>query len=162
MTNKTPFELRFRLEELPEEVEDRIVEQLDVAIARYAGVTYVTLLQEAVNGVEAAHGALAALRELGATALAIDPDYVTRSEIAERLGATRQAVAHWVAGQRQADFPFPEPAIQAGATLWCWQDVVAWAISSSHQVDEDVRLLTADEIAIVNGELAAGRMPSYV
>ncbi|UVJ40103.1 hypothetical protein [Arthrobacter sp. CJ23] len=162
MTNNAPFELRFRLGELPEDVEDHIVGQLGGAIALFAGVPYVTLLQDAISGADAAHYALAALRDLGATVTALDPDYVTRSEIAERLGATRQAVAHWVLGKRQADFPFPEPAVQAGATLWCWSDIVEWAISSKHQVDEGARLLTADEIAIVNGQLAAGRMPALV
>ncbi len=161
MNTERPFEVRLRLGELPEPVEDLLVEQLDAIVSRFAEVPYVTVLQDAASGTEAAHRVVDQVRHLGGEVQAVDFDYVTRGEIAERLGTTRQAVAHWVAGQRQAAFPFPRPAIQAGVSLWCWSDVVIWATVSSHAVSEDVRLLSADEIAMINGELAAGRMPIF-
>jgi hypothetical protein len=157
----TMSEVRLRLEELSDEVEDLLVEQLDAVASRFAGVPYVTVMQDALNGTDAARHLVGRVRDLGGKVQALDFDYVTRGEIAERLGATRQAVAHWVAGQRQATYPFPRPAIQAGVSLWCWSDVVDWAIASIHAVGEDVRLLSADEIAVINGELAAGRMPVF-
>lgn len=162
MSNSQAFELRLRLGDLSEEVEDRIAEQLDGAVSHFDGVAYVTLCQDASDGVAAAHEAIAAVVEVGAVVMAVDPDFVTRSEIAERLDASRQAVALWAAGQRQSAVPFPKPVIQAGATLWCWSDVAAWARAAEKNVDGDVQLLSADEIAVVNGELASGRMPVLV
>ncbi|MFE4194377.1 hypothetical protein ACFRJ9_00785 [Paenarthrobacter sp. NPDC056912] len=161
MTVEQSFELRLRLGELSEETEDLLVRQLDAVVSRFAGVPYATVLQDAPSGREAAHRIVARVRDLGGNVQSVDFDYVTRTEIADRLGATRQAVAYWVAGLRQADFPFPHPAIQAGVELWCWSDVVDWALASNHAVDEAVTLLSADEIAVINGELAAGRMPIF-
>lgn len=161
MTVDQPFELRICLGELSEEIEDLLEDQLDAGVARLSGVPYVTALQDAPDGIEAAHRLIARLNDLGAEVVVLDADYVTRSEIAERLGATRQAVALWAAGQRQAGCPFPQPAIQAGVSLWCWSDVTCWALESGHMIDEGVRLLSRDEIAIINGELAAGRLPIF-
>jgi hypothetical protein len=161
MTTEHPFEVRLRLRELPEPVEDLLVEQLDAIVSRFAEVPYVTVLQDAESGTLAAHRVVDQVRHLGGEVLAIDFDYVTRGEIAERLETTRQAVAHWVAGERQAAFPFPLPAIQAGVSLWCWSDVVNWARVSNRAFSEDVRLMSADEITMINGELAAGRMPIF-
>ena len=161
MTTEQPFEVRLRLGELSEHVEDLLVEQLDAIVSRLAGVPYVTFLQDAPSGTEAARRLVSRVHDLGGKVQSVDFDYVTRSEIAERLGATRQAVALWVAGDRKAGFPFPRPAIQAGVSLWCWSDVVDWATVSNHAVGEGVRLLSADEIAVINGELAAGRMPIF-
>lgn len=161
MTTEHPFEVRLRLRELPEPVEDLLVEQLDAIVSRFAEVPYVTVLQDAESGTLAAHRVVDQVRHLGGEVLAIDFDYVTRGEIAERLETTRQAVAHWVAGERQAAFPFPLPAIQAGVSLWCWSDVVNWARVSNRAFSADVRLMSADEIAMINGELAAGRMPIF-
>lgn len=161
MSIEQTFEVRLRLEELPDEIEDLLVAELGGIVSRFAGVPYVTLLQAAPNGRKAVLRLVARVVELGGKVRSVDFDYVTRSEIAERLGATRQAVTHWTAGLRQAGFPFPRPAIQAGVFLWCWSDVVDWAVASNHPVDEDVSLLSADEIAVVNGELAAGRLPIF-
>ncbi len=58
--------------------------------------------------------------------------------------------------------PLSPPGDPSGVSLWCWSDVVDWAVASNHPVDEDVSLLSADEIAVVNGELAAGRLPIFV
>lgn len=156
------FEVRLRLKALSEGVEDSLVEQLDAFVSRFSGVPYVTILQDAPGGIEAARRLLGRLKDFGCEVVSIDPDFVTRTEIAERLGASRQAVSHWVAGQRQVEFPFPLPSIQAGISLWCWSDIVNWARESKHLADEDdVCLLSADEMAVVNGELAAGRMPVF-
>lgn len=161
MTIEQTFEVRLRLEDLSDEIEDVLVDELDAVVSRFGGVPYVTALQVAPNGLQAAHRLVARVMEHGGKVRSVDFDYVTRSEIAERLGATRQAVTHWVTGMRQADFPFPRPAIQAGVSLWCWSDVVDWAMVSNHGGNEDVCLLSADEIAVINGELAAGRLPIY-
>ncbi|MFJ4226176.1 helix-turn-helix transcriptional regulator [Paenarthrobacter nicotinovorans] len=162
MTMDQTFEVRLRLKALSEEVEDSLVEYLGALVSRFSGVPYVTIFQDATSGMEAAHRLLGRVKDFGCEVVSVDPDFVTRTEIAERLGASRQAVSHWVSGQRQAEFPFPLPAIQAGISLWCWSDVVDWARASKHLADEeDVSLLSADEIAVANGELAAGRMPVF-
>jgi len=54
MSIEQTFEVRLRLEELPDEIEDLLVAELGGIVSRFAGVPYVTLLQAAPNGRKAA------------------------------------------------------------------------------------------------------------
>lgn len=53
-------------------------------------------------------------------------DLVTRAQIAERAGVTRQAVGLWIRGERHTDPAFPEPHVLGGGGLWLWRDVDQW------------------------------------
>lgn len=55
------------------------------------------------------------------------PDFVTRSEIAERLNVSRQAVDLWARGERKKAVPFPAPISEVAGGFWLWRDVVDWA-----------------------------------
>ncbi len=66
---------------------------------------------------------------LGAVVAGVAPDnFVTESEVAERLSMKRQAVSLWIKGQRRASTPFPNPKLKLSnkSPLWKWNEVAAW------------------------------------
>jgi hypothetical protein len=75
----------------------------------------------AIGDVEAA--------EIGARVLRVtdDDDWLTASEIAERVGRTRQSVRLLIRGDRGSG-GFPQPVARQGSSnpLWSWADVEAW------------------------------------
>ncbi len=66
---------------------------------------------------------------IGARVLRVqaDDDWLTASEIAERLGRTRQSVALLARGERgPGDFPAPIARRRSSNPLWNWAEVEAW------------------------------------
>ena len=63
----------------------------------------------------------------GLRVIRLDPELVGISDIAQRIGHSRQNVQQWVNGERNAGRPFPAPEGCAGRSLvWRWADVNAW------------------------------------
>ena len=57
----------------------------------------------------------------------LDPELVGISDIAHRIGHSRQNVQQWVNGERNGSRPFPAPEGCAGRSLvWRWADVNEW------------------------------------
>ena len=57
----------------------------------------------------------------------LDPELVGISDIAQRIGHSRQNVQQWVNGERNGSRPFPVPEGCAGRSLvWRWADVNEW------------------------------------
>ena len=57
----------------------------------------------------------------------LDPELVGISDIAQRIGHSRQNVLQWVNGERNGSRPFPAPEGCAGRSLvWRWADVNEW------------------------------------
>jgi predicted DNA-binding transcriptional regulator AlpA len=57
----------------------------------------------------------------------LDPELVGISDIAQRIGHSRQNVQQWVNGERNRSRPFPAPEGCAGRSLvWRWADVNEW------------------------------------
>lgn len=53
-------------------------------------------------------------------------DLVSTSDIAERIGVTREAVRHWSAGRRR-EGAFPPPVgVPGGSKIWEWSSIHAW------------------------------------
>ena len=75
----------------------------------------------AIDDVESAGVGARALRA------AQDDDWLTASEIAERVGRTRQSIGQLVRGDRGPG-GFPAPAARHGSPnpLWSWAEVEAW------------------------------------
>jgi len=80
----------------------------------------------------------------------VEPDaLVTASEIAERLGRSRESVRLLISGERGAgDFPSPISHLRSRNRLWRWSDVAAWA-----QLEDVDALESAKLIAAVNAAL---------
>ena len=63
---------------------------------------------------------------------------VTQSEIARKIGRSRQLVSQYIAGTRgPGGFPAPAHNIADGASLWHWSEVASW-LWQHDMVKEDV------------------------
>ena len=104
--------------------------------------------------------AIAALIALGFEPLAIEDELVSMSDIAERVGRSRQSVSMLVSGQRGTG-NFPRPAAgNVRSPLWHWADVAAWFESreGENAMPEDrVRTIAAINGALANRVLARER-----
>lgn len=66
-------------------------------------------------------------------------DLVTSSEIARRLGRTRQSVQQLIMGTRgEGDFPLPVAGVTAKTMLWSWQEVSGWFLKNKKLNDETI------------------------
>ena len=86
-------------------------------------------------------------------------DLLTRSEIAARLGVTRQAVQNWTSGRRQDDFPLAVNPVGGGA--WSWHDVWAWALSCGRAEDDGIHYPSQIEADIINAWIESGMTVSW-
>ncbi len=88
----------------------------------------------------------------GLRVLRVEPDeFVTMSEIAERLGRSRESVRLLVKGQRgPGGFPHPVSHLRARSRLWRWSEVAAWAAQNLGSASDE----GAHVIASVNAVLA--------
>lgn len=63
----------------------------------------------------------------GLRVVRLDPELVGISDIAQRIGHSRQNVLQWVNGERNGSLRFPAPEGCAGRSLvWRWADVNEW------------------------------------
>lgn len=84
---------------------------------------------------EAIELTIAALQKVeGLFLVSIEPrDLVTASEIATRLGKSREYIRQCIAGNSTKN-PFPYPVTGNGdkSSLWSWQDVAIWAVKKEY------------------------------
>ncbi len=80
----------------------------------------------------------------------VEPDdLVTASEIAERLGRTRESIRLLVSGARgPGDFPAPVSHSRQRNRLWRLSDVLAWAGAASTGAREDAVYVAAVNAAL--------------
>ncbi len=122
----------------------------DAPLARRSGVYYVEVVREAASLTAAIDATIREVERVsGVRVVHVDGDLVTASEIAERIGKTRQAVQLMAAGQRgPGRFPTPVVGASSQTRLWRWVDVLTWLGGEwSSQVPE------ALEVAKVNHRL---------
>ena len=131
-------ELTFEVLPMTESVEDVVVGQLEATVATHYGVNTVTLLVDTSDVLSGAAWAISALEKLGAKPVRLVDDLVTRGQIAERAGVTRQAVGQWVRAERHSGLPFPAPFILTSGGLWLWGEVVEALRTRGITVDDDV------------------------
>ena len=90
----------------------------------------------------------------------LDPELVGISDIAQRIGHSRQNVQQWVNGERNGSRPFPAPEGCAGRSLvWRWADVNEW-LRPLGVSDEAVRLSREEAARIDVMLLDAVRLPA--
>jgi hypothetical protein len=124
------------------------------------GVAYADFDREAPTLTEAIGSALAAVETVpGLRVLRIEPDdLVTMSDIAERLGRTRESVRLLVAGERgPGDFPPPLSHLRTRNRLWRWSEVAAWA-----GVTDGIAQAQAQTIAALNAALELRAMAVHL
>ena len=95
--------------------------------------------------------------DIGARVIRVaqDDDWLTASEIAQRVGRTRQSIGLLVRGDRGPG-GFPAPVARHGASnpLWSWAEVEAWfGRYDPKAVDEHRSKLSEDFLAELNDRL---------
>ena len=108
---------------------------------------------------EAARTSLTHLQTLGLRVQRAVPDLLTRADIADRLGVTRQAVQNWIKGARQEDFPRALNPVNGG--VWLWHDVRGWALANGRLADHGVESPTVDQIDTLNAWIVGCRNASW-
>ena len=111
------------------------------------GVPFADFDREASTLGEAVLSAIADVESVpGMRVVRVEPDdLVTATEIADRLGRTRESIRLLAGGQR-GDGSFPSPVSHARDRnrLWRWTDVLAWA----GQEPADAHLVAATNAAL--------------
>jgi hypothetical protein len=124
-----------------------------------AGRVTATLYPEA-DPVEAALATAQQIKDLlpDARVRRVDEDFVGVTDIAGRVGVSREAVRLWVTGQRgPGGFPLPRGTVGGGgsrpaAKFWDWASVDAW-LSKHYRLGDGYRYLTSAQLARVNAQL---------
>ena len=89
----------------------------------------------------------------GTKAVRVDPDLVTASDIASRVGVSREAVRKWTCNAR-SPFPIPFDNVNSDAqNLWRWVDIVPWLLEAKG-IDIEEDLPTPAAIAEIDAYLA--------
>ena len=122
------FEYTFIVEPISEELEDELLDEFDCLPGTdHSGRSYITITTPGANAVDAAKNMHMLLLARGIHVQRAEHDLVTRSEIADRLQKTRQAVGNWIRGTRQSSTEsFPETFNDTAGGVWLWGDVVSW------------------------------------
>ena len=134
----------------------------EVLWASSEGVTTVTVFAEQGKIVsEAIHAARCIEHHYpGASVLRVDPDLVSASDIAHRVGVSREAVRKWAS---LANFPVPLGATGGdnarAMRIWQWADVVSW-LRTERSIEMDEYYPDAQDIQHINACLA--RVPKYI
>jgi hypothetical protein len=149
------YELTFELPSITEAVEDQIVDATEATIAEHFGVSTATVLIAAPDAVSAAREVIEELSRAGAVPMRLVDDLVSRSQIAERAGVTRQAVTNWVNGSRQAGTDFPKPFVLTSGGLWRWDEVLYALRAMGLAVDDDATYPTRRESQLIGGMIAS-------
>ena len=95
--------------------------------------------------------------DIGADVWRVDEsDLVTPSEIARRLGRSRQQIHQYMTGERgPGGFPAPECNLTEGAPLWDWYTVCHWLAANGMIRPE--QLEDAETVAAINHHLEGVR-----
>lgn len=100
----------------------------DITLAEHGGVGRAAVEREAPSLGAAIRTAVADVEAIpGVRVVRVEPDdYVSRREIASRIGTSRSYVSQLASGARGPG-GFPPPAFESGTVaLWRWSDLAEW------------------------------------
>lgn len=126
----------------------------DATFSSLGALTFATFDRDAESLLDAVQSAIEAVESVeGMEVMHVDPDdMVWASEIAERVGRTRQSINQLIKGQRGPG-RFPAPASHATRNpLWRWADVEAWFAVYEGYAPDTERSAT---VGAINGALQA-------
>ena len=102
----------------------------DATIARVGGTQYLDFDRVADSFADAVISATKSLESTvtGVRVVHLEPDdLVTMTEIAERVGRTRESVRLLISGDRgPGEFPSPATHFRSRQRMWRWQEVATW------------------------------------
>jgi hypothetical protein len=158
------FDLALEVDVDPEGYLDEVAETLieagcdDATFSVRHGVPHVEFTREADDFAIAVISALEDIRPVeGVSVTRVEVEQlVTASEIARRLGRSRQSVQQLIAGTRgPGGFPNPVDWV-LGARLWSWPAVAAWT-SEARGMSPAPSPADAEFVAALNGALQMRR-----
>ena len=115
-----------------DQVFEALAERSDILWRAQSDAAYATATIDAPSALKAADFVTKAVMELVPSAhpIRLDDDLVSISDVASRVGVTREAVRNWANGTRQANFPFPRGVVGDGIKVWAWADVNNWLLEN--------------------------------
>lgn len=147
--------------ELTSSVEDALfnVGCSDATLSMQYGLLYLEFSRSAKSLEVAIISAINDVRKsnTGAEVLRVDEcNLVTASEIARRIGRSRQLVHQYMTGQRgPGGFPPPECHLTDNAPLWAWCAVSYWLVQNNLLRQEESR--NAEVVEAINNWLESAR-----
>lgn len=147
--------------ELSQEVEDALFEAGcdDATLSMQYGLLYLEFSRLAASLQDAIFSAIHDVRKanIGAEVLRVDEcNLVTASDIARRIGRSRQLVHQYITGQRgPGAFPPPECHLTDHKPLWAWCEVSYWL--SQNDLLRPEESWNAEVVAAVNNALELAR-----
>lgn len=134
---------------------DVLAELPNVAWRSQGKLAYATIVVEAPTALKAADAAVQRVARLVPTArpVRLDDDLVSISDVAGRVGVTREAVRHWANGVRQSNFPIPRGIVGDGIKVWGWAEVNAW-LQANLGVGDAESFPSAHDAALINAKFA--------
>jgi hypothetical protein len=149
----TTFTIQIRLSD---PLDDSDIDQLYESIADEVGVetgpkgSFLTFEREAYSFLDAALYAVNQVVKAGFEPVAVEDELVSITEIAQRLGRTRQSVSMLARGHRGGG-GFPQPAVGGvRSPLWHWADVADYLSGHVTGMPGERTIV----LAVINGELA--------
>lgn len=158
------YELRFEIDEADEEAYEAVEEVFDIVVATHGKTVYLTAeLDDCTSAISAARKAILVLTAAGIRIRRLCEDLVTRADIAERTGMTRQAVGQWIRGERRAadGQAFPEPYYPVAGGVWLWGEVNAWLQRTGINCEDDTAYPDRCDYAVVNAEMLDRRAADF-
>ena len=157
-------ELRFRLGEIVrdfDELADKLADLIDGTLAEHDGVRYVIAGDEG-DPIDVAVRLATAVAEVTNVSVEVDEDLVDLTEIANRIGRSRESVRLWSLGRRgPGGFPTPLGILPGSVKVWDWGSVHAWVRRAVPGLVGNDRHLTRHEMAEVMVRLADSRTDQH-
>lgn len=143
----------------PEQLTRLYAEEFTLVPSEIDGVTSIVAVLDAQSSEDAVHRFDCHLQSATPeiTIIRLDEDLVSTTEIAQRVGASRETVRLWAAGKRREGFPPHRLVLTGGLKLWAWADVFPWLLEAGRLEPEEPRPLTVDCIDWYNGHLVTRR-----
>lgn len=138
-------------------LEDSLYEAgCDDAIVNYRnGAVYLEFDRDSTSIEEAV---MTAIKDIRSASIEIEvasvspSNFVTESEMAKRLGVSRQTVSLWIKGKRRREFPHPIMGLSEKSPLWDWSAVAQWLLKNEI-IDDKELVSSAIFFANINGAL---------
>lgn len=113
----------------------------DSTLSLQKGVLIAEFDREAVSFSKAVASACSDVARAGFKVERVEPDHlVSLSEIADRAGLSRQAIALYAKGDRGTGFPAPAVKVTSKHPLWDWCEVADWLHKKSYvKIDQVVQ-----------------------
>lgn len=131
----------------------------DATLSIRYGLLYVEFSRAAKSLKDAILSAIHDVRkaDIGAEVVRVDEcNLVTASEIARRIGRSRQLVHQYMTGQRgPGGFPPPECHLSEGSPLWAWSAVSHWLAQNGILRPQDSE--NAEVVSAINTAMEAAR-----